>query len=138
MFLRHEDSGLMVPIDFRGNSLMVHATLRRVLGDEDEQDAEVYVRYTSAGPSQELIDASFGWQTVESSGHFVWRGQSDRFIDPTTLVPITWPNRTTLVYAEGGWKMLEHCVEWLQLADPTALFPCGMCVIALYDAEHEC
>ena len=127
MFLRHEDSGLMVPIDFRGNSLMVHATLRRVLGDEEEQASEVYVRYTSAGPSQELIDASFGWQTLESSGHFVWRGQSDRFIDPTTLVPITWPNRTTLVYAEGGWIMLEHCVDWLQLADPTALFPHGMC-----------
>ena len=138
--LQHQESGLSVPIDFKGNSLMVHATLRRVIGDEDEEPEaetedvcvnaatqELRVRMTSATPSQELIDASYGWQTLESTGHFVWRGRSDRYIDPATLVPITWPNRTTLVHTDGGWRMLELCVEWTQLADPTALFPCGTC-----------
>ncbi|CAE7244151.1 unnamed protein product [Symbiodinium sp. CCMP2592] len=90
---------------------MVHATLRRVDGEDAES----------------LVDASFGWQTLESTGHFVWRGRTDRYIDPATLVPITWPHRTTLVYAGAGWQMLEWCVEWLELKDPVALLPCGMC-----------
>ncbi|CAE7775394.1 unnamed protein product, partial [Symbiodinium sp. CCMP2592] len=170
MFLQHQESGVMVPIDFRGNSLMVHATLRRVDGEDAEsatgeepdsrdpdardpdardpdgrdpdardpdarepdahdQDAEgsLHVRATSARPSNELVDASFGWQTLESTGHFLWRGRTDRYIDPATLVPITWPHRTTLVYAGAGWQMLEWCVEWLELKDPVALLQCGMC-----------
>ena len=63
---------------------MVQATLRRVTGDADEEpDAEtedvyvraeaqeVHVRFTSVTPSQELIDAALGWQTLESTGHLV-------------------------------------------------------------------
>ena len=84
MYLQHQVSGVMVPIDFRGN-LMVHATLRRVDGEEtasalseeipegNEDEEEASVRFTRAEPSNELVDAAYGWQTLESSGHFVWR-----------------------------------------------------------------
>ena len=116
MYLQHQESGVMVPIDFRGNSLMVHATLHRVDGEEagstvieeipegNEDEEEASVRFTCAAPSNELVDAAYGWQTLESSGHFVWRGRTDRFVDPATLVPISWPNRTTLVWSDGGWN----------------------------------
>ena len=70
-------------------------------GNEDEEEASV--RFTCAEPSNELVDAAYGWQTLESSGHFVWRGRTDRFVDPATLVPISWPNRTTL-WSDGGWN----------------------------------
>ena len=114
MFLRHGASGTEVPIVFKGNSLMVHAKLRRVtesdpagtqpgaqssqvtcaqssqvtgaqssqvMGAQPEQIANVQtasstgsqpgvqqyaqVRYTSARPSQELVDAS--WRAVAIS-----------------------------------------------------------------------
>ena len=37
MHLQRQESALMVPTDFRRNSLMVHASLRRVSGDEAER-----------------------------------------------------------------------------------------------------
>ncbi|CAE7259489.1 ABHD17A, partial [Symbiodinium pilosum] len=97
------------------------------------------VRYTSARPSQELVDASYGWQTLESSGHFIWRGLSDHFIDPSLLVPITWPYRTTLVYVDDGWKVLELCVAWQSLKDPIAFLPCGeaQCMVVLSSGEED-
>ncbi|CAE7550645.1 unnamed protein product, partial [Symbiodinium microadriaticum] len=42
------------------------------------------LRRVTGDADEELIDAALG------------------YIDPTTLVPITWPNRTTLAYTDGG------------------------------------
>ena len=70
--------------------------IEEIPGEAEEE----HVRYTSAKPSSELTDAWFGWQTLESSGHFAWRGRADRFVDPAALVPITWPRRTTLAHTE--------------------------------------
>ena len=216
MFLRHGRSGTEVPIVFKGNSLMVHAKLRRVTesdtpiapksqvtgaqsshatgaqssqvtgaqssqvtgaqssqvtgaqssqvtgsqssqatGGQADQTANVQtaqstgahsgvqqyaqVRYTSARPSKELVDASYGWQTLESSGHFIWRGLSDHFIDPSLLVPITWPYRATLVYVDDGRKVLELCVAWQSLKDPIAFLPCGeaQCIVVLSSGEED-
>ena len=180
MYLRHGATGTEVPINFKGNNLMVQARLRRITESEEAQaqasqvtteaqaqaaqvtteaqaqaaqvtteaqaaqvtteaqaqaaqvttsiqaqaaPEHVLVRYTSAVPSQELVDASYGWQTLESTGHFVWRGLSANFIDPSLLVPLTWPYRSTLVYTEGGWKILELCVAWENLRNPVAALP---------------
>ena len=187
MYLRHGATGTEVPINFKGNSLMVQARLRRITESEEAQaqasqvtaeaqaqaaqvtteaqaqaaqvtteaqaqaaqvtteaqaqaaPEHVQVRYTSAVPSQELVDASYGWQTLESTGHFVWRGLSANFIDPSLLVPLTWPYRSTLVYTEGGWKILELCVAWQNLRNPVAALPCGecQCIVVLSSGEEE-
>ena len=198
MYLRHGATGTEVPINFKRNSLMVQARLRRITESEEahaqasqvtteaqaqaaqviaeaqaqadqvttEAQAQaaqvttgaqaqaaqvttgiqaqaapghVQVRYTSAVPSQELVDASYGWQTLESAGHFVWRGLSANFIDPSLLVPLTWPYRSTLVYTERGWKILELCVAWQNLRNPVAALPCGecQCIVVLSSGEEE-
>ena len=67
-------------------------------------------------------DVQYGWQ-VGSTGHLVWRGMSDKFIDPSMFAPIAWPYRTTLMQRSGTWFLLEHCAPWTQLRDVEAPLP---------------
>ena len=61
------------------------------------------------------------------------------FVDPALLVPLTWPHRTTLVNTDGGWKILELCVEWQRLPNHTAALPCGEadCIVILSTGPED-
>ena len=77
-------------------------------------------------------DVQYGWQ-VGSTGHLVWRGMSDKFIDPSMFAPIAWPYRTTLMQRSGTWFLLEHCAPWTQLRDVEAPLPGeGICEVITY------
>ena len=75
MFLVHQQTGAEIPMQFRGNSLSVDASVFRV---EDDSEAEgepiAYVRFTPAEPSDELENSPYGWHMSSSGNHFVWRG----------------------------------------------------------------
>ena len=62
------------------------------------------------------------WQ-VGATGHFVFRGRTSRFVDPSMMAPIGWPYRTTLMQRSGTWFLLEHCVSWADLKDTEAVLP---------------
>ena len=140
MFLVHQQTGAEIPMQFRGNSLSVDASVFRV---EDDSEAEgepiAYVRFTPAEPSDELENSPYGWHMSSSGNHFVWRGTTALYIDPSLLVPLTFPCRTTLVQYQGSWKILEKCVEWELLINPTAPLPCGEadCITILSSGDED-
>ena len=93
MCLEH-DSGVRVPMSFKGNSLCVKAAIYRV--GEQSVSPELHVRFVQVRADVSLVDAPFGWQMSEQ-GDMLYRGRGSHFVDPSIVAPVGWPCRTTLV-----------------------------------------
>ena len=108
-------------------------------GNDAEGEPTVHVRFTPAEPSDELENSPYGWHMSTSGNHFVWRGVTSLYIDPSLLVPLTLPCRTTLVHYQGSWKILDKCVEWQLLLNVTAALPCGEadCITILSSGDED-
>ena len=183
MWLSHASSGVEIPMWFKGFSLAVDATIRRVsqssplvtnavqssplvtdavqsspLVTDAVQSSPLVTDAVQSSPSvtdavqssslviTEIPDStvravtsvqvtvedalltslSYGWQ-IGASGHFVWRGQSTRFVDPSMIAPTSWPYRTTMLRRSdtAAWFVVEHCSQWGELPDVEATLPGG-------------
>ena len=129
MCLEH-DSGVRVPMSFKGNSLCVKAAIYRV--GEQSVSPELHVRFVQVRADVILIDAPFGWQMSEQ-GDMLYRGRGSHFVDPSIVAPVGWPCRTTLVKpcmaGHEHWLLLEYCVSWGELQELAAVLPHGECDI---------
>ncbi|CAE7459637.1 unnamed protein product [Symbiodinium sp. CCMP2592] len=141
MCLEH-DSGIRVPMSFKGNSLCIKAAIYRV--GEQSVNPALHVRFVQATIDASMIDAPFGWQMSEQ-GDMFFRGRGSHFIDPSIVAPVGWPCRTTLVKpcrdGYDHWLLLEHCVSWGELQELSAVLPHGesdvVCVLTTDRAPLE-
>ncbi|CAE7270738.1 unnamed protein product [Symbiodinium sp. CCMP2592] len=138
MALEH-DSGVRVPIAFKGNSLCVRASIFRI-GQESLSPAG-HVMFVQATVCNEMADANFGWQ-MSGTGNLYFRGRSTHYIDPSIIAPVGWPCRTTLVKPctpdHDAWILLEHCVHWGELRELAAILPRGECdVVCILSSARE-
>ncbi|CAE7242878.1 unnamed protein product [Symbiodinium sp. CCMP2592] len=138
MALEH-DSGVRVPISFKGNSLCVRASIFRV-GQESLSPAG-HVMFVQASVCNEMADANFGWQ-MSGTGNLYFRGRSTHYIDPSIIAPVGWPCRTTLVKPctpdHNAWILLEHCVHWGELRELAAILPHGESdVVCILSSSRE-
>ena len=127
MCLEH-DSGIRVPMSFKGNSLCVKAAIYRV--GEQSVSPELHVRFVQVTVDASMLDAPFGWQMSEQ-GDMFYRGRGSHFVDPSIIAPVGWPCRTTIVKplmaGHEHWILLEHCVNWGELQELAAVLPHGEC-----------
>ena len=136
MAIKHLQSDVQVPMFFEGNSACVRAQIYRVGGEVVNRQ----IRFVNVQPPAELINAPYGWQMAES-GHCFFRGRSKLYTDPSIIVPVGWPCRTTLVRpcAPGHeWMHLELSEQWGKLGELAAELPHGECeIITIFSAEVE-
>ena len=137
MCLEH-DSGIRVPMSFKGNSLCVKAAIYRV--GEQSVNPELHVRFVQVTVDGSILDAPFGWQMSEQ-GDMFYRGRGSHFVDPSIIAPVGWPCRTTIVKplmaGHEHWILLEHCVSWSELQELAAVLPHGECeVVCVLATEH--
>ncbi|CAE7721765.1 GIP [Symbiodinium sp. CCMP2592] len=135
-WLNHDGSGADVPLGFKGMSLLVQASIRRVSQPppENEHNTSValdlpprHVRAMfTATLSEQAEKLQFGWQ-IGSTGHIIWRGKSSIMIDPSLVVVSGWPYRTTIMRRsdDEDWLVAETCVKWADLADIEGPIPGG-------------
>ena len=128
MALVHHATGAEVPLLLKGYSWAVDAQIRRVeqeggSPDSPQQHSQVASIQVKLDPDA-LEAIEYGWH-IGATGHFVWRGRSSRFLDPSLIAPIAWPYRSTLMQRSGTWFLLEHCVPWTQIRDVEATLPGG-------------
>ena len=143
MCMEHE-SGVKVPMSFRGNSLCVRASIFRVGGQEvtPPPPENNHVRFVQAQVDASRAEATYGWQMTEQ-GQMLYRGRGKHFVDPSLVAPVgCWPCRTTLVKpcrtGQTEWLLLEFCRAWGELGDPVAELPNGECeIICMLSSGHE-
>ena len=86
---------------------------------------QMVIRMIRTTLPDEYFQAQQGWCIVESSGTLICRRWGRKFVDGTAAAPNHFPFRTTLVYEDGTWNLIELSADMCKLRNREGLLLCS-------------